>query len=37
MLENISEENESYTYIEEFLAKSKTFSEQLNLGDKDNG
>lgn len=37
MLENKSEENETNTYIEELLAKSKTFSEQLNLGDKDNG
>lgn len=37
MLENKSEENATNTYIEELLAKSKTFSEQLNLGDKDNG
>lgn len=37
MLENKSDEKEKNTYIEELLAKSKTFSEQLNLGDKDNG
>lgn len=36
MLENKDEDKEENTYIIELLSRSKTFSEQLNLGDKDN-